>query len=130
MKFCIVDDSDAFRKGLNLFLTLKLNREIIAEARSGEKALQLTNIYDADIILMDIKMGNLDGFETANQILLRHPQINIIALSMHKELIFLTKLIRAGFKAYVAKRDYYLKLPLAINAVMKGDFFFQETIKT
>ncbi|MCP4179258.1 MAG: response regulator transcription factor [bacterium] len=129
MKFSIVDDNKSFRKGLQLYLTLQLNYEIIAEAGSGEEALQSSKIYKSDIIFMDIHMEDLSGFETAKQIQQEKWNIKIIALSMYDELIFLSKLVSAGFKGYVPKRRYYSILPSAIDTVLKGNLFFPLNLK-
>ncbi len=129
MKLTIIDDSKTFRRGLRMFLTQNLRHEIIAEAGSGLEALQLVNIQESDIILLDIQMDNIGGFETAKKILKCYSDMKIIALSMHDELIFLTELIKTGFYGYVSKGDYFLKLPTAIEEVKKGKYYFPEDIK-
>jgi len=129
MKICIVDDSIAFRKGLKILLTEKLNFQVIGEAGNGIEALRLPNLHQADIVILDIQMNEMDGFETAKRLLWLKPDLKIIALSMHEELVFLTKLVQSGFKAYVPKQDYYIKLPLAIQATMNGKTFFPGDVK-
>ena len=129
LKITIVDDNETFRNSLKVYLTKKLNHKLIAEAISGEDALKIKNIYKSDIIFMDIQMDKLDGFETAKLILQKHSYINIIALSMHKELIYLEKLIKFGFKAFVDKRDYFSILPGVIESVMKGEYIFPDNVK-
>lgn len=126
MKISIVDDCKAFRKGLKTYLVQELMHEVIAEASNGEEALLSSKIVMSDIIFMDIIMGELDGFETSKKMLWNYPFVKLIAISMHSEKVFLTRLIEAGFKGFVSKNEYYNKLPDAIRTVSEGGYYFPE----
>jgi DNA-binding NarL/FixJ family response regulator len=129
MKLIIVDDNETFRKTLKFYLEIELKHEIIAEASSGEEFLELENVYKADVILMDIMMGNMDGFNTSKKILFEFPMLKIIAITMHAEQMFLIHLLQSGFKGFVNKTDVYLNIATAINEVAQGKMFFPDNIK-
>ncbi len=129
MKIIVVDDNKVFREALKFYLEEEHSFEIIGEASSGEEFLQLSNIYKADIILMDIIMGSLDGFITCKRILIEFPMLKIIAITMHAEQMFLLKLLQSGFKGFVNKTDIYLNINKAISEVYNGKLFFPEDIK-
>lgn len=129
MKLIIVDDNETFRNTLKFYLEVELEHEIIAEASSGEEFLELDNVHKADVILMDIVMGNMDGFITSKKILFEFPMLKIIAITMHTEQMFLIHLLQSGFKGFVNKTDVYLNIATAINDVAQGKMFFPDNIK-
>jgi len=129
VKLILVDDNKSFRGAIKLFLELELGHEIIGEANSGEEFLKLNNVEKADVILMDIVMGDMDGFLTAKKILNRHSWLKIIAVTMHFENVFLMELIQAGFKGYLNKTDVYRYIDQVLNDVADGKLFFQDNLK-
>ncbi len=124
MKIIIVDDSDSFRDILKLYLQVQLKHEVIGEASSGERFLEMKNLHECDVVLMDIAMGQLDGFETCKFAVFKFPHIKVIGITMHYELVFLIKLIESGFKGFVNKTDIFDKIEEALDTVNKGNLYF------
>jgi two-component system invasion response regulator UvrY len=129
MKLIIIDDNKQFRNDLKFYLEEQLEMEVIGEASSGEEFLTMDTIHHADIVLMDIKMKQLDGIETTKIILRQLSHLKIIALTMHIEQIFHIELIKVGFKGCVYKTDVFEKIENAILEVHQGHLFFPHNLK-
>ena len=128
MKIFLVDDNDHFRKTLRFFLENHLNYEISGELSNGKEFLEQSFI-DADIILMDINMPEINGLETTKLGMWKNKSYKIIAVSQYKESVDLQQLISAGFKGFVSKVDVFRDLETAIKTVVAGKLFFPDDIK-
>lgn len=130
MKLIIVDDNSEFRSNLKVFLELKLNHQVIAEASSGEEFLAFdeTTIREADIILMDIMMNQISGIEATKRITWLHFNLKIIAVTMHIEKVFLDQIIEAGFKGFVLKTNIFNTLEKTLDDVYYGRLHIDETL--
>ena len=128
MKIIIVDDNNEFRSTLRFFLEQKLNHTVIADVASGEDflALNSTLICDADVIIMDIVMNQLNGIEATKRITWVHKNIKILEVTMHIEKIFLEQVIEAGFKGCVFKSEVFHTLEKALQEVKAGRLFINE----
>jgi DNA-binding NarL/FixJ family response regulator len=124
----IVDDNVPFRENLKNYIESELDCKVVAEASDGVEFLELPNISEADIILMDIAMGKMDGFETTKKAIWRNSHLKIIAVTMHTEKVFLLKLIETGFKGCVFKTEIFKQLLKAMNAVNEGKFYIPDNI--
>lgn len=128
MNIIIVDDNQNFRDGLRYFLTKNPENNIIAEYTNGADIIKDENFYTADIILMDIRMPKIDGYNTAKLLLNNKSDLRMIAVTMFQDQAYLIDLIHSGFKACVYKMKIYEELPLAIKTVMEGKLFYPEEI--
>jgi DNA-binding NarL/FixJ family response regulator len=129
LKIIVVDDNIQFRKSLITFIEEKLNFCVIGEASNGLEFLELSNIYSADIILMDIAMDLMDGFEATKRAFWNNRNVKTIAITMHMENIFLQRLLESGFKGCVCKTNVFNELEEAINTVMSGKPYFHNNMK-
>lgn len=132
MNIIIVDDNNEFRSTLKFFIELKLNHKVIADVASGEEFLELDSkiIRDADIVLMDIIMNQIDGFEATKRITWKHKNIKIIAVTMHIEKVFLKEIIEAGFKGCVFKSNVFHSLEKALQEVHAGRLYIVDSLLT
>ncbi len=130
MKLIIVDDNKQFLNTLRLFIQENLNHTVIAVAESGEEFLKIDpiTIREADIILMDIMMNRLNGFETTKKITWTYPNLKIIAVTMHIEKVFLNEVIEAGFKGCVFKSEIFDSLEKALNEVSSGHIYINKQL--
>ncbi len=130
MKLIIVDDNKQFLNTLRLFIQENLHHTVIAVAESGEEFLKIDpiTIRDADIILMDIMMNRLNGFETTKQITWLFPNLKIIAVTMHIEKVFLNEVLEAGFKGCVFKSEIFDTLEKALNEVSSGHIYINKKL--
>jgi len=101
---------------------------IIDEAENGEEAIKKANSFLYDLIIMDIDMPLLDGIEATRQITSKNKKVKVLALSMHDEESFITKMIRGGAAGYVLKNIGVEELSTAIKKVIAGDKYYSSDV--
>jgi DNA-binding NarL/FixJ family response regulator len=120
----LVDDNPIFLEGLATFLNKSEDYEVIAHFTSGIELVRNINQYDPDIILLDIEMPGMNGFETAKKLSWLGNELKLIAITMYNDRIYLNKLIEAGFRGFVSKNEVTGNLMGVMDSVMKGDLVF------
>lgn len=128
MNLILVDDNEMFREDLKTYLELELEHTVIAEASSGEEFLGLKNMLETDLILMDINMRKLDGFQATQKILDDYPHLKIIAVTFDIKPFFLKKIIESGFKGFIKKENVFSALKSTLSEVTKGGFSFPKEL--
>lgn len=128
INICLVDDHHLFREGL-VFLLEQLDYvQEIKEADSGAKCLSILNGWNADIVLMDIEMPDLNGIETTKEIKKRFANTNIIALSMYGDEVYYRAMIDAGASGFLLKNSHFNEVKKAITEVANGHHYFSPEI--
>jgi DNA-binding NarL/FixJ family response regulator len=117
IKILLVDDVTAVRKGLSTILQLMDDLIIVGEARNGLEAVRLAEQLKPDVILMDLAMPELDGFEATRRIKADHPEICVIAFSIHDDVKTRAKAYAAGADAFIDKETETQLLISAIREV-------------
>jgi len=102
-RILIVDDFKIFRDGLKMLINREDDFEVVGEAEDGQQAIELARHLHPDVILMDVKMKDMDGFETTYNILSEMPHMKILALSMSTDSGFIKGMVQAGCVEYLAK---------------------------
>jgi len=102
VRVLLVDDVEEVRENLRTALTLSRNIEIIGEAANGLEALRLTESLQPDVVLMDLEMPVMDGYEATRQIKSRFT-CNVIALTMHDYESAREKARQSGADAFLVK---------------------------
>ncbi len=120
IRVMIVDDHDMVRSGLKSFLRAYDDLELVGEASSGEQALSLCVQVEPDVILMDMVMPEMDGAEATRLIRQRHPQAQIIALTVFQEGDLVERAIKAGAISYLLKKVTAPQLAQAIRDANAG----------
>lgn len=128
LKILLVDDHEIMRQGLCLLLDKHPDTEVIGQANNGRKAIQLTAELKPDVIVMDVNMPSLDGADATKQITGEHPDVKVVALSMHSKKGFVVEMLKAGAMAYVLKENAFSELIAAINTVMAGEIYLSSKI--
>jgi DNA-binding NarL/FixJ family response regulator len=103
IRVMIVDDVERVRQDLRTLLTLIGNIEIVGEAQNGSEAIRQARILHPDVILMDLEMPILDGYEATRQIKAFCPSCRIIALTIHDYESARLKAIEAGMDGFIVK---------------------------
>lgn len=125
-KVFIVDDHEIFRNGLKLLLSKIDGVEVVAEASNGKEFLELIEKIKPDIVFMDIRMQVMDGIKATEQVLKKHPDLKIIALTTFGETEYFDKMIYAGVEGFMLKNSEPEDFNKAIKKVADGGNFFSE----
>ena len=128
IRVLIADDHGIMRKGLELIISNSEKIEIIAQADTGLKAIEMARRLSPDIVLMDISMPGLNGIDAAKQIRIDNPDIKIIALSAHSNKHFVKDMLKAGGSGYILKDSLATDLLDAIDAVVAGEKYLSPKI--
>lgn len=118
IRVLIADDVEGVRQDLRTFLTLTGNIEVVGEASNGLQALQLVEALCPQVVLMDLEMPIMDGYEAARQIKVRNPKCRVIILSIHGSEAERQRAFQAGVDAFLAKGaslDVLLQTIQAVN---------------
>ncbi len=103
IRILLADDHRIFRDALKTLINHEADMEVVGEADDGQRAIELARNLHPDVILMDVKMNDMDGFETTYNILSEMPHTKILALSMFTDNGFIKGMIQAGCVGYLAK---------------------------
>ncbi|MCX6540563.1 MAG: response regulator transcription factor [Actinobacteria bacterium] len=121
IRLLIVDDHSVVRRGLETLLGTFADIEIVGTAADGIEAVQLAAERHPDIILMDLSMPNLDGFEATRQILAANPKIRIVALTSFSEQRKVFDAISSGAIGYLLKDSTPAELVDGVRAAFAGE---------
>ena len=130
IKILLADDELLFRKGIAFLLEREKNIEIIFEAADGAEIIRYLaeNENHPDIILMDLKMPNLNGVEATKLIQKQFPDIKIIALTSYDSKSFISNMIQVGASSYLVKNATPAEMIFAINEVSEKGFYYNENV--
>ena len=128
-KVAIVDDHAMFRKGLSMLIDLFAMYEVLFEAEDGNDFIsKISDDNLPDIVLLDINLPEMDGYETATWIKNNYPDIKILALSTMDADTAIIKMIKCGARGYVLKDSEPEELNLAFDEVISKGFFYNELV--
>jgi signal transduction histidine kinase len=102
VRVVVVDDNAGFRESLLALLDAG-DLDVVGEARSGPEALELVPMVDPDVVLMDVRMPDMDGIQTTRRLKELHPALGIVALSGHEDQDIVREMLVAGASGYVLK---------------------------
>jgi two-component system response regulator NreC len=128
IRILIADDHTIFRSGLRLLLTSEEDYEVIGEAENGEQAVELAAQLRPDVILMDIGMPGLNGYEATKRIKDQQPEVSILVLTMHRSEEYFFQMLEAGASGYVLKGAETNELIRAVRTVASGEVFLYPTM--
>jgi DNA-binding NarL/FixJ family response regulator len=128
IKIIIIDDHKMVVEGISKILELNETVEIIGWAATGKEGLKMVIEKEPDIVLLDIGLPDIDGFQVAENILAGGKNIKIIILSMHSSYNYIVKLFNLGVHGYIVKDESSLELNEAISCVQKGEVFVSRII--
>lgn len=128
IKLLIADDHRILLDGLVLMLQDVPQIEIVSTASNGEEVLLKMSSYYVDVLLMDIQMPLLDGYETAKIIAQKYPETKIVTLSMHSEKVYIEKMYAAGVAGYLLKSSGKEEIVTAIEKVYRGGKYYSDEV--
>ena len=109
------------RQGFRLILSAQPDMEIVGEAGNGEEAVNMTTKLQPDLVVMDVAMPELNGIEATRKITAGSPRTRVLALSMHKDSVYVREILKAGARGYLLKDSADRDLLAAVRAVGRGE---------
>lgn len=127
-KVYIADDHTLFRKAMvNLLRTFDRVSEV-KDAENGKELLTMVKYEEPDVAIVDLQMPIMDGAETCENIIKRHPHVKIIILTMHDSNKYILHMMEMGVHAFLLKNTEPDELEKAIYAVAEKDFYHNDLV--
>ena len=128
VKIIVADDHDLVRMGIVRMLSDVAGFTVVAEACSGEEALQLAREHKPDVMLMDVRMPGIGGMEATRRILSQNPRIKVVAVTSLSDDLYPERLMKAGASGYVTKGANFDEMIDAIKTVMSGSLYMSNNV--
>ena len=124
----LVDDHSLLRIGLSS-LVESLGYPVVFEADNGKEFLEkLDKKALPDLVLMDINMPEMDGFQTTQWLKQHHPEVHVLALSMYDNEMSIIRMLKCGAKGYILKDSEPKELKTAIDAIMTKGYYYSDLV--
>lgn len=120
IRLLLADDHLLVRSGMRRLLDETADLEVVAEAGSGEQALELARELAPDVVLMDLKMPGMGGLEATRRLLAAHQGLKVLAVSMYSEAPYPNRLLEAGASGYLSKDSAADEVVAAVREVAAG----------
>ena len=120
IRILTVDDHELLREGIAALVGSEPDMELVAEASSGEDAIEKFRLHKPDVTLMDIQMPGLNGIEAINRIRSEFPNARIIVLTTYTGDVQVLRALKAGARGYILKGHVHRELLEAVRAVHAG----------
>jgi two-component system response regulator NreC len=127
-RILLVDDHAVVRQGFKMILDAQADMQIVGEAANGREAVDLAEQLRPDIVVMDVAMPELNGIEATRRVIAADSHIRVIALSMHKDSVYVREILRAGARGYLLKDSGADDLVKAIRAVASGESYLSPAV--
>jgi DNA-binding NarL/FixJ family response regulator len=128
IRIALVDDQALVRSGFRLILEAQSDFEIVGEAGNGREAVELARVATIDVVLMDVRMPELDGIEATARILADKPDTRVLILTTFDLDEYVARALRAGASGFLLKDVRPAQLADAIRVVAAGDALLAPTV--
>jgi len=124
----LAEDHAIVREGLRTLLELEENFEVVGEASNGRQAVDMARTLRPTVVVMDIAMPLLNGFEATRQILLAAPDSKVLVLSAHSDDEYIAHMVSIGASGYLLKQNSGQVLVHAVKEIANGHPYFSSSI--
>jgi two-component system response regulator NreC len=128
IRLMLVDDHEVVRSGLRMLLENEADMNIVGEADTGEKALEMVDMLEPDVVIMDITLSDISGIDVTRRIKEAHSRIAIVALTIHEDQQYFFEMLQAGASGYVPKRAAPDDLITAIRTAHRGEMYIYPSL--
>jgi two-component system, NarL family, response regulator NreC len=128
IRVLLADDHTLIRSGIATLLQSNKDFVVVGEAEDGEEAVRKAGELKPTVVVMDLSMPKLSGIEATKQIKKKHPEVNVLVLTMHENEEYVYQILKSGAAGYVLKSAGKEELISAIRAAAKGEKFFSPRI--
>jgi DNA-binding NarL/FixJ family response regulator len=129
IRVLVADDHAIFRQGLIELISGEEGLEIAGTARDGQEAIDLTESLRPDVLILDISMPVVDGYEVFRRIRKQGIGVKVVVLSMHKDSGSIRRALDLGVDGYILKEDAFDELARAIRTVSEGGRFLTPSVR-
>ena len=127
-RILVCDDHTLFLEGIKALLRDQASLEIIGAARDGRQAVELVKELKPDVLLMDVSMPDMTGFDATRRIREFDQDVKVLILTMHDEEELVARCLEAGASGYIIKDAPASQLVFAIETVQKGDRYLSPVV--
>ena len=128
IRILLADDHSVVRHGFRRILEAQVDMEVVGEVSNGREAVDQASVLQPDVIIMDVTMPELNGIEATRRIAQSVPRARVLALSMHRDAVYVREILRAGARGYLLKDSSEADLIAAVRSVAKGEGFLSPAI--
>jgi NarL family two-component system response regulator YdfI len=128
IRVLIADDHMLVREGLRTILEVAGDIELVGEAADGAEATRLASELAPDVVLMDLRMPNVDGIEALRQIKIQHPAVEVVILTTYDDDDYIVQGLRAGARGYLLKDAGREVLFETIRAAARGQSLLPSSV--
>ena len=128
IRVLLADDHRILRQGVRMLIDSQKDMEVVGEAKTGREAVEEARRLKPDVVVMDVSMPELNGIEGTRQICDEMKHTRVLALSMHKDAVYVREILRAGARGYLLKDSEDDDLVRAIRCVQRGEAFLSPAI--
>jgi DNA-binding NarL/FixJ family response regulator len=121
-RIIIADDHDLVREAMRSLLNSEPDLRVIDEAKDGQETIELTRLHRPDLVLMDVRMPKVNGFEATRTIKEELPTTKVLIVSAYEDPLLVSEAVRAGADGYVLKLSLIQYQLDAIRGVLGGEF--------
>jgi DNA-binding NarL/FixJ family response regulator len=128
IRILLADDHALVRQGFRMILEAQPDMEIVGQAGNGREAVELAEKLHPDVVVMDVAMPELNGTEATRRLAASMPRTRVLALSMHKDSVYVREILRAGARGYLLKDSGDTDLVAAVRAIAKGEGYISPAV--
>jgi two-component system response regulator NreC len=128
IRILLADDHVLVRQGFKMILSAQPDMQIVGEAANGREAVDAGEKLQPDVVLMDVTMPELNGIEATRRLVTASPRTRVLALSMHKDAVYVREILRAGARGYLLKDSADADLIAAVRSVAKGEGYLSPAV--
>ena len=128
VRVLIVDDDDLMRAGLRGVLASDERIELVGEADNGRQAVYRTRLLKPDVVLMDVRMPDLDGISATRELLAAFPEVKVVILTTFEQDDYIFGALSAGASGFLLKRTRPEELIAAIHTIAAGDSLLSPSV--
>jgi DNA-binding NarL/FixJ family response regulator len=119
----IIDDHPIVRRGLAQLIDTMPDMEVVAEAESHAEAMEMLSQREADVVVVDLSLGDSNGLELLSEIKTRYPDLKSIVFSIHDAELYAPRALRAGASGFVSKTQPCEDVVVAVRALSHGEIY-------
>jgi two-component system, NarL family, response regulator NreC len=128
IRILLADDHVLVRQGFKMILSAQPDMQIVGEAANGRETVEAAEKLQPDVVLMDVTMPELNGIEATRRLQTASPRTRVLALSMHKDAVYVREILRAGARGYLLKDSGDADLIAAVRSVAKGEAYLSPAV--